>query len=280
MLEDREKEKIETEQNKHFLEEYLYERGISTQITENPRYDSILWKLSNVIRKSEFKAYTDSAKELMNSIVQIDESGNIIMLEGLNKEGNLLTSKYYIDNEDEALKRTRMETARGIKEPICVESSIYNDDGIEIMKETKQKIDDGIYFSRATRLENRIDMVKVERAEQKSNGDASKLPDMYQIRCFQVGLEDIEPDMEEVDPLNVMGFGVLGMPPIYQDVSLDELKSLRDSNGKIMPLPEQYRYQVLEKYKELNKNYGRTKAFEKGIAKMLIVKDLEARSGK
>ncbi len=280
MLEDREKEKIETEQNKHFLEEYLYERGISTQITENPRYDSILWKLSNVIRKSEFKAYTDSAKELMNSIVQIDESGNIIMLEGLNKEGNLLTSKYYIDNEDESLKRTRMETARGINEPICVESSIYNDDGIEVMKETKQKIDDIIYFSRATRLENRMDMIKIERAEQKSNGDASKLSDMYQIRWFQVGLEDIEPDMEEVDPLNVMGFDVLGMPPIYQEVSLDELKSLRDNDGKTIPFTEQHRQQIFEKYKKLNSDYGRTKAFEKGIAKMLIVKDLEARSGK
>ena len=62
MLVDIEKEKFETEQNKHFLEEYLYERGISTEITENPRYDSILWKLSNLIRKSEYKAYTDNAK--------------------------------------------------------------------------------------------------------------------------------------------------------------------------------------------------------------------------
>lgn len=93
MLVDIEKEKFETEQNKHFLEEYLYERGISTEITENPRYDSILWKLSNLIRKSEYKAYTDNAKELMNSVVQIDEAGNIIMLEGLNRDRNLITSK-------------------------------------------------------------------------------------------------------------------------------------------------------------------------------------------
>ncbi len=277
MLVDREKEKLETEQNKHFLEEYLYERGISTEIAENPRYDSILWKLSNLIRKSEFKAYTDSAKELMNSIVQIDEAGSIIMLEGLNKEGNLITSKYYIDNEDVSLKRTSMETAKGEKEPICVTSSSYNEDGIEVMKETKQKTDFGIYFSRATRLDNRIDMIKIERAEQSIKGDASKLPDMYQIRLFQVGMEDIEPNMEEVDPLNVMRFDILGMPPIYEDVSLDELSTLRDKDGKVMPLPEQYRQQVLEKYKELNKDYFRTRAFEKGIAKMLVVKDMGAR---
>ncbi len=277
MLVDIEKEKLETEQNKHFLEEYLYERAISTEITENPRYDSILWKLSNLIRKSEFKAYTDDAKELMNSIVQIDEAGNVIMLEGLNKEKSLITSKYYFDNEDESLKRTRMETIEGGQEPICVSSSSYNEDGIEVMKETKQKIDSGMYFSRATRLDNRIDMIKIERVEQSTNGEIKNLDDMYQIRCFQVGMEDIDPDMEEVDPLNIMGFNIVGMPPIYKDVSLDELSTLRDSDGKVMPLQEQYRQQALKKYKELNKNYGRTRAFEKGIAKMLVVKDIDAR---
>ena len=277
MLVDIEKEKFETEQNKHFLEEYLYERGISTEITENPRYDSILWKLSNLIRKSEYKAYTDNAKELMNSVVQIDEAGNIIMLEGLNRDRYLITSKYYIDNEEVRLKRTSMETVEGDKEPICVTSSSYNEDGIEVMKETKQKIDSGMYFSRASRLDNRIDMIKIERAKQSTNGEIKNLADMYQIRCFQVGMEDIDPDMEEVDPLNIMGFNTFGMPPIYKDVSLDELSTLRDSDGKVMPLPEQYRQQILEKYKELNKNYSRTRAFEKGIAKMLVVKDMGAR---
>lgn len=277
MLVDREKEKIETEQNKHFLEEYLYERGLSTQITENPRYDSILWKLSNLIRKSGFKAYTDDAKELINNIVEIDETESIIMLEGLNKEGNLITSKYYIDIEDEQLKRTRMETARGVSEPVLVESSVYNNDGIEVLREIKQKNDDLIRFERITRLENRIDMIKVERVEQRASGTIQKLADIYQIRCFQVGIEDIEPDMEEVDPLNVMRFDILGVPKIYDNLSLDELRALSNSAGKVMPLPEQYREQKLEEYKRLNKDYCRTRAFEKGIAKMLVVKNIDSK---
>ena len=273
MLVDREKEKIETEQNKHFLEEYLYERGLSTQITENPRYDSILWKLSNLIRKSGFKSYTDKAKELINNIVQIDEAKSIIMLEGLNKEGNLITSKYYIDSEDEQLKRTKLETVRGSDKPLYVESSVYNDDGIEIMKETHQRTDDLIRFERITRLENRIDVIKIERAEQSVGGEITKLADMYKSRFFHVGIEDIEPEMEEIDPLNVMRFDILGMPPIYTDVSLEELSTLKDNDGRVMPLPEQCRQQKLEEYKRLNRDYSRTRAFEKGIAKMLIVKD-------
>ena len=45
----KEEKKLEIVRIKEFVDQYLYERGISSYISEHPRYDSILWKLSNFL---------------------------------------------------------------------------------------------------------------------------------------------------------------------------------------------------------------------------------------
>lgn len=102
-----------------------------------------------------------------------------------------------------------------------------------------------------------------------------RLEDVYQIRNFAPALEDISPDVEDVDPFDVMHLSILGMPEIYRDLSKRDQQIINDSNGKIYPLPEVEREKQLQEYKRLNELYKRTRAFEKGISKYLVVKDKE-----
>lgn len=267
----KDEKKLEIMQIKEFVDQYLYERGISSYISEHPRYDSILWKISNFLRKSNCKGYSDKAKELLSSIILIEPNGSLILFEGVGPDSTIVTSKYFIDDTDDKVKRLRTEkdTDGNIQ---TVNLSFYNDDGIEEVLSTEQTTNYGKYFSKATRLPNRLDIIKIERFRSENN-DLKKLEDVYQGRTFLVGLEDIYPDLEEVDPLDTMHFSLLGMPPIYEDLPYKIQKDLKENNGRLPPLLETQRQELFEEYKRLNEMYGRTKAFEKAMAKALVVKN-------
>jgi len=49
-------------------------------------------------------------------------------------------------------------------------------------------------------------------------------------------------------------------------------QTLKQNKGKLPPLLESQRQELLEEYKRLNEMYGRTRAFEKAMAKALVVK--------
>ncbi len=264
MLEDK---KIKSIQNREFINEYLIKKGISHLIVKNPRYQSILWKLSNLLDKSNKRPFTDDAITFLDLITKIEEE-TIYFMESP-KYGSIISNKYYIDNEDNKLKRLRIE--KGPYENISTIST-YNEDGIEICLETKQILGYETYFSKTTRVPNRIDMIKIERLK-KIKEQLIKLEDVYQVRVRQFALEDINPDAEEIDPFDIMYFSISRVPEIYEDMSLKDQLIIEENQGKALPPLEQYRQKHLQVYKELNEQFGRTTSFEKGIAKLLLIKD-------
>lgn len=278
-----ESEKIITVQNIEFIGEYLYQRGISEEILENPRYQAILWKLSNILRKSDIKSFSPESKKILDSMVRVDEDGSIYFIEGVLQNRSIVTCKYYFDETDNKLKRIRVQKCpdenyimgnvfNSDKYDDYTSVSTYNEDGIEESLAIEQNTLDGKYFSKSIRVPNRIDMIKIERLRQQKD-DLKRLEDIYQIRSMQAALEDISPDAEDIDPFNIMHFDILGLPDTYRDLNFEEQVLIANTNGKILPLPETERKKKLQRYKELNVKYGRIKAFEKGIAKAFLVKN-------
>lgn len=269
MVEDR---KIEIIRNKELLKEYFYERGLSFEIMDNPRYETILWKLGNMISKMGLSSDISKAISYVTNIIDIDADGNLIMTETGDLDKTIVTSKYEYDAQTEELKMFRVEMGPDSK-ILRKTISVYNEDGIEECLGTEQPLEDGgVYFSKATRLKNRIDVIQIQRM-MKTEDNEERLTDVYQQRVFWAALEDIEPDLATVDPLEKEPLMKLGMPPIYQDLPVQVMQKISENGGNAYPLPESEREEQLKFYKETNEHYGRTKAFEKGIAKALIVKD-------
>lgn len=269
MIEDR---KVEIIRNKELLKEYFYERGLSSEIMDNPRYETILWSLGNTISKVGLSSKVPEAISYVSKIIDIDADGNLVMTETGDLGKTIVTSKYEYDTKTEKLKRFRVEMGPNNK-MLRKTISIYNADGIEECLATEQPLEDGrVYFSKAVRLKNRIDVIQIQRM-MKDGENEERLSDVYQQRIFWAALEDIEPDIATVDPLEKEILMKLGMPQIYQDLPIQVMQNLNDNGGNAYPLPESEREEQLKFYKETNEHYGRTKAFEKGIAKALIVKD-------
>lgn len=282
MLEDK---KILGIQNRQFIDEYLKRRGISQYILQNPRYQSILWKISNMLVKGNKKANSSETKELLDSILNFDDNGNIIFIEGVGKNSTLITCKYYIDELDGKLKQLRVVNNYSETEVDMCQSeynvgeienyktvSEYNNDGLEECLSTEQATSYGKYFSKVTRFPNRPDIIKIERIE-KIGDSLKRLDDVYQIRSFQVALEDIYPTRDEIDPFDTMHFSILGLPKIYIDLTMEEQSIILKNNGRLKPLPETERMERFKEYKRLNALYARTTAFEKGMAKALFVRN-------
>lgn len=266
MLEDK---KAENTKNKNMVERYLREKGISSKIIANPRYETILCKLSNIIRKMKLTNREADAINFLNSIITIDDDGSFVMLEGEGPENTIVTSKYMYDEDDGKLKRFRVESRQdGI--PNIQTISVYNKNGIEESLGLEQNIDRGKYFSKATRLPGRIDVIKIERAKQEGE-NLEKLADIYQKRAFWAALEDIEPEADSIDPYEIMHFNILGVPNIYVDVSEEENEIIQRNHGQINALSVDLREKQLSDYIQNNKHYGRTTAFEDGIAEYLNV---------
>ena len=270
MLEDK---KVDLIRAKEAVDEYLYGRGVSGELVEHPRYDSILTMLAQKLTVYGKKNYGIAVHEVLDKIIYVEADMSIMILEGEGPNGTAVTSKYYIDSQDGGkLKRLRLQ-AKNEKEVVCATISTYNDDGIEESLSTEQNLDNGdIYFSKATRDLKRPEVIKIERMKQ-VNDELTKMPDIYQFRMFMPALEDIYPDRDVVDPFDVMHFSFLGMPDIYRDLTKDEIGLINMNGGKITPLSDKYKKELLDEYKKLNAYYHRTKVYEKGLEKALEIKD-------
>ena len=268
MLEDK---KIEALRNIEFIDEYLYGRGIGETIEEHPRYNSILWKISNIMMKQNVKFHSEKAKKLLDEIIRIDENGDISFFEGFGFNGAEITCKYYIDDSDEKLKRIRIEKIPN-KEENYVAISVYNNEGIEESLSTEQNISRGKYFTKATRIKNRIDIIKIETYEQKKEY-LNKIEDIYKIRNEYVALEDIYPDREEIDPFDIRHLSIFGIPEIYRDLNYEEELEKNSTMAKFLPLSPNVKYNIYEKYKKDNEMYGRTRKFEKAIKRVFEIND-------
>ena len=116
------------------------------------------------------------------------------------------------------------------------------------------------------------EVIKIERMKQVKD-ELTKMPDIYQFRLFMPALEDIYPDKDVVDPFDIMHFSILGMPDIYRDLTKDEVGLINMNHGKITPLSDKYKKELLDEYKKLNAYYHRTKVFENGLEKALGIND-------
>ena len=151
--------------------------------------------------------------------------------------------------------------------------STYDEEGMEENLMLEQKWPDGVkYYTNTTRVPDRIDMIKIERIEEK-DGKRVRLEDFYQLRNFCVAYEDINPGVDEIDPLDAIHMSLLGVPPIYRDLEPDELEIIDKCDGEIFPLDDEHKEKQLMDCIETNKFYGRSRRFERAIARYLDIED-------
>lgn len=266
-----ETKKIENIKNIEFIKEYLKRTKLSNKIMSHPRFDSILWKISSLMRKADVRAFSQEAINLLNSILVIKADGSIAIFENKGKNAFVSSTKYYFDEEDMKLRKIFCEPSVDGTEINLV--STYDEDGIEESLLLEQKWPDGAkYYTNTTRVPNRIDMIKVERI-QEENGNRERMEDIYQLRTFCVAYEDIAPGIDEIDPLDAIHMSILGVPPIYRDLDSDELKIIEECDGEVFPLDDENKEKQLKDCIETNKFYGRTRKFEEAIARFLDIED-------
>lgn len=258
MFEDK---KLDFLRNKEFIGEYLFGRGLSEAIEEHPRYQYILGKIANILINRNVKPFSPNSRQMLDKMIDIDDKGNIIFAEGEGKNNTHVSCKFYIDKIDGKLRKLRVEQNQEREEEF-VTVGTYDQYGIEEVLATEQKTQSGMFFTKAVRLKDRIDILKIERFEQ---GDdyLNKLDDLYRIRSDYSALEDISPDREDIDPYDIKHFSIFGMPELYKDIDFEEkqIPSLSDSEKK----------EILKKYQELNEFFGRSKMFEKAIEQAFLL---------
>lgn len=266
-----ERKKLENIRNIEFIKQYLEKTGISNRITSHARFDSILWKISSLMRKYNVRAFSQEAINLLNSIVTIQADGSIVIFENETKRLIPSSIKYYFDEENMKLRRSSCTQNSDGSEITAI--STYDDEGIEESLMLEQKWENGDkYYSNTTRVPDRIDMIKIE-GIQEEKGKRVRLEDVYQIRTFCVAYEDINPEIDEIDPLDAVHLSLLGVPPIYRDLYPEELKVIDDCDGEIFPLDDDNKEEQLNDYIEKNKFYGRTRQFEEAVARYLSIED-------
>lgn len=255
--------------NLEFVRLYLLNSGLSTKIIEHPRFESIVWRVCSILRRSGFKAYSKEAMELLKSIVVVQKDGSIVIVENKPMKGVLNSVKYYYDESEKKLRRIICDSNQDGVEITRINT--YSDDGLEESLLIDQNCLDGIrYYSKTTRVPERIDMVMVERIEE-VNGKKELLSPVYQIRTFCAAYEDIDPLADDIDPLDKIGFSFLGVPEIYRDLEEEELKVIGECDGEIFPLDDVNKEEQFASYVETNKFYGRTRAFENAVASFLSI---------
>lgn len=255
--------------NMEFVRLFLLNSGLSTKIINHPRFESIVWKISSVLRRSGYKAFSKEAIALLKSVIVIQKDGSIVIVENNPMKGLLNSVKYYYDDSDMRLRRISCDSNQDGIEISTINT--YLDDGLEESLLVEQKCLDGSkYYSKTTRVPERIDMVMVERIEE-VNGKKELLSPVYQIRTFCAAYEDIYPLADDIDPLDKIGFSFLGVPEIYRDLDEEEKKIIDDCDGEIFPLDEANKQEQFASYVETNKFYGRTRAFEDAVARYLLL---------
>lgn len=267
-MNDSSDKKLENVRNIQFIREFLGTTNLDAQVTSHPRFESILWKLSTLMRRANVQAFSQEAIGLLGSIVVIQADGSISIFENKGVSDCLGSVKYYYDSEANKLRRIRyQDNEKGVETDI----STYNADGLEEDLLIEQKCPDGSqYYSHTTRISERIDLVLVERIQER-DGKRTRLGNTYQLRTFCPAYEDILPEADEIDPLDMVGLSFLGVPPIYRDLDPEELEIIEACDGEIFPLDDVHKEEQFEDYAERNKLYGRTRRFEEAVANYLAI---------
>lgn len=265
---------IEMMRSNHFVQEYLEQRGIAEKIKKNPRFQSIIWHISVMLKRQEIDFAGQEAVKWIQDNIKIGEQGKEIMYvisgkdryypSDSNMDSSIQFVKYFYDQE--GIKRAVREM-KGQEETLQILSK-YNEDGIEEC----QKVDDQQHMFIIQRIKNRPELKGITEYDKKT-GKAVRI--YYEKRFFWVALEDFAPNLIEVDPIETQPILKYGIPPFYEPFSTIDRQQIKLTRNQILPLPEKNREELLKNYKEANKQYHRTNVFEKGMAKMLKVGNRE-----
>ncbi len=268
---DLNRKKLENSQNMQFAREYLSKTKFSKKIATHPRFDSILWKISSLMRKAGVKAFSEEGLSFLNSILVVAKDGSLVMLENKDQNDFVISIKYYFDENDMTLKRIVCDKNRDDSETTTI--STYDDDGIEVSSMLEQRIIDGSkFYSNSTRVPSRINMINIQRISER-DGERHVLADVMQIRAMAVAYEDLVPTADEIDPLDVVHLFSFGVPPLYRDLDKEELAIIKECDGEVFPLDEEHNVELLMDYIERNKFYGRSRRFEGALARYLDIED-------
>lgn len=266
-----ERKKLENSQNLEFVRAYLAKTNISGEIVKHTRFDTILWKLSTLMQRIGVKAFSPEAVSLLASNLIVAKDGSVVIVEDANQSDFVASTKYYFDESDATLKR--IICSKNNDESEMTSISTYDADGIEQNLLISQKCVDGSkYYTNTSRVPDRIDMIKIQRISEK-NGERKTLEDVLQIRAFCVAYEDIYPTADDIDPLDFIHLSFLGVPAIYRDLDSEELKVIEDCDGEVFPLDDDNKARQLKDAIDTNKFYGRTRKFERAIARYLDIED-------
>ena len=80
-MNDSSDKKLENVRNIQFIREFLGTTNLDAQVTSHPRFESILWKLSTLMRRANVQAFSQEAIGLLGSIVVIQADGSISIFE-------------------------------------------------------------------------------------------------------------------------------------------------------------------------------------------------------
>lgn len=258
----------------HFVQEYFEQNSVNIEIRRNPRFQSIIWHVSVMLKQQKINFAKKEAVEWIHDNIQIGEQGEIMYMlsekDGYFPLGStraIQFIKYFCD--EEGLKRGVKEINEKGHETLHIISN-YNQDGIE----EKQTIYDkkSGYINVYERIKNRPELRRLVEYDQNKKMINSI---EYEKRIFWVALEDLNPNLIEVDPIGINPLLRFGGTPFYEEFSNEDKKQVENTRNRILPLTEKNREEQLQYYKRLNKHYCRTTAFEIGIAKMLSVKNKE-----
>lgn len=269
------KDAIQMTRSNYFVQEYLGQRGIAEEIKRNPRFHSIIWHISVMLKRQGIDCTGKEAVKWIQDNIKIGEHGKEIMYVISTEDGyypcqysapGIQFVKYFHDQE--GMKR-EVKEIRGQKETLQIVSQ-YNEDGIEEW----QKVDDkqSKYISIIQRINNRPDLKVITDYDKEEKKMIEK---SYEKRFFWVALEDLAPNLIEVDPIETESILKNKISTFYVPFSMIDIQQIQGTNNLILPLPEIKREEQWKRYKLLNKKYYRTNVFEKGIAKMLMVRNRE-----
>ena len=268
------KDVIQMMRSNHFVGEYLEQRGIAEEIKRNPRFQSIIWHISVMLKRQKIDFTGQEAVKWIQDNIKIGEQGNEIMYvisgkdryypSNTNMDSTIQFVKYFYDQE--GMKRAVKEM-KGQEVTLQILSE-YNEEGIEEC----QKVDDQQYISMIQRIENRPELKVITDYNKETKEAVGR---SYEKRFFWVALEDFAPNLIEVDPIETQPIFKYEIPPFYEPFSIIDRQQIELTRNLILPLPEIYREKQLKEYKETNEAYHRTNVFEKGMAKMLSVRNRE-----
>lgn len=266
------KKKLENSQNMEFARTFLSKTKFSPKVATHPRFDSILWKISSLMRRAGVKPFSEQGINFLSSILIVAKDGSLVILDD-EKQGNFVTSiKYYFDEADLKVKRIRCDKKPDEYETTRI--STYSDDGLEESLMIEQVFLNGDkYYSQATRIPSRINMINIQRISER-NGERHLLADVMQIRAMAVAYEDLDPNADEIDPLDVVHIFSFGVPAMYRDLNDEEKAIIAECDGEVFPLDEEDSLALLTDYIERNKFYGRSRRFEGALARYLDIDEM------